>query len=102
MAIARLAHVALLCPKNETLIMLAKLIEFGEFHPLDREGLIQDTNVLIFSSRAQSIYASASHFLPEDYSPTTAAARISPSIYEAKDIPALLAILLQKLQQQEK
>lgn len=75
--------------------MLAKLFEFGEFHPLDREGLVQDIGVLILSSKAQGVYADAAHLLPPDYSPSAISSATKVETFKAND-PAILVNELSK------
>ena len=98
LAIARLSHVALVCPRNETQKLLTKLCEFGEYHPLDRDGLVQDIEVLILSSKAQGIYADATHLLPPDYTADTVPSSSKPVTFEAKDPSSLLDLLAKKLE----
>ncbi|MDE1857545.1 MAG: hypothetical protein KGI26_00560 [Thaumarchaeota archaeon] len=59
MAVVPLTQVALICPRSELDVMLAKLCETGMFHPSDRQGLVQDTQLVLLSSKAHSVYSEA-------------------------------------------
>lgn len=43
--------------------MLARLCETGMFHPSDRQGLVQDTQLVILSSKAHLVYSEASNLI---------------------------------------
>ena len=58
----------LLCPKSELQNLLSKLNEFGRFHPLEKDGMIQGIELLMLSSKAQGIYSDALHLLPANFS----------------------------------
>jgi len=77
--------------------MLARLFEFGEFHPIDRDGLVQDIDVLILSSQAQAIYADASEMLPSDYSPGSVPSSEKPETFNARCPSALIQELSEQL-----
>jgi V/A-type H+-transporting ATPase subunit I len=59
MAVVPLTRVSLVCPRSELGVMLARLCETGMFHPSDRQGLVQDTQLVILSSRAHAVYSEA-------------------------------------------
>ncbi|MHB1867509.1 MAG: V-type ATPase 116kDa subunit family protein [Nitrososphaerales archaeon] len=59
MPVARLSKATLRAPKRELGILLMRLMEFGEFHPTKNKNFVQDTNLLILATRAQSIYSKA-------------------------------------------
>jgi V/A-type H+/Na+-transporting ATPase subunit I len=63
MAIARLSGVVLLCPRSEIGIFVSRLCETGVFHPSDRSGLVQDTELVLLASRAHAIYSDANSLL---------------------------------------
>lgn len=63
MAVARLSRVTLGAPRGEIGTVLARVIEFGAFHPSRREGMVQDIGILLLASRAQSVGAKASELL---------------------------------------
>ena len=52
-------------PRAEVGRLLAKVIGFTEFHPLKREGMVQDIALLLLASKAHEIYAQASEVLGE-------------------------------------
>jgi vacuolar-type H+-ATPase subunit I/STV1 len=93
LAIAKISHVAVVCPRSEIQAILTRIFEFGEFHPIDREGLIQDISLLILSSKAQAVYAEAAHKLPPDYSPSTVPSSTKLQTFNAKDPSELIEIL---------
>ncbi|MHB2036290.1 MAG: V-type ATPase 116kDa subunit family protein [Nitrososphaerales archaeon] len=59
MPVARLSKATLRAPKRELGILFMRLMEFGEFHPTKNKNFVQDTNLLILATRAQSIYSKA-------------------------------------------
>lgn len=63
MAIARLSRVVLITPRSELGVFLAKLSETGLFHPSDRSGLVQDTELVLLSSKAHAVYSDANLLL---------------------------------------
>lgn len=63
MAVARLSRVTLGAPRGEIGTVLARVIEFGAFHPSRREGMVQDIGIMLLASRAQSVGAKASELL---------------------------------------
>ncbi len=71
MAVARLARVTLEAPRDELGALLAKAIQFTMFHPLRREGMVQDIELLLLASKAQAIYAEASDLLAKGGFKTT-------------------------------
>jgi V/A-type H+-transporting ATPase subunit I len=66
MAVARLSLATLRSSRAEVGILLARLMEFGEFHPDRRDDMIQDTELLMMESRAHAIYSEASELLEKD------------------------------------
>jgi len=77
------------------------LCEFGDFHPLERDNLVQDIDVLILSSRAVGIYADATHILPPDYASSTVSSRSKPITFEAKNPSLLIELLARQLESLE-
>jgi V/A-type H+/Na+-transporting ATPase subunit I len=63
MAVASLSRVKMRSPRGELGRFLAKLMEFGQFHPDRREGMTQDIAILLLGSKAQSIYSEAGDLL---------------------------------------
>jgi V/A-type H+/Na+-transporting ATPase subunit I len=59
LAIAQLSRVTLACPRGELGVFLARLCESGCFHPSEGGGLVQDTGLLLLSSRAHAAYSVA-------------------------------------------
>jgi len=101
LGIARLSHIALICPRIEILRLVTILCEFGDFHPLERDNLVQDIDVLILSSRAVGIYADATHILPPDYASSTVSSRSKPITFEAKNPSLLIELLARQLESLE-
>ncbi len=46
--------------------MLVKLMEFGRFHPIKRKDSVQDIDLLVLGSRAQSVYSKTGDLLGKD------------------------------------
>jgi V/A-type H+/Na+-transporting ATPase subunit I len=63
MAIARLSSVVLVCSRREVGVFLSELCRTGQFHPSDRGGLVQDTELVILASKAHAIYSDANGLL---------------------------------------
>ena len=97
MALAKLSHAALICPKGDLEELLAGLFEFGEFHPMDRSDLVQDIEVLRLTSRAQAVYADAAHLLPTDFSPSSVPSKEPVLAFRAKNPVSLVDQLAKTL-----
>ncbi|MDG6995614.1 MAG: hypothetical protein JRN52_06810 [Nitrososphaerota archaeon] len=97
MAVARLDHVVLLCPKSELQTLLVRLSEFGQYHPLEKDGLVQSIELLILSSKAQGIYSDASHLLPENYLSETVSSGTGIITFDSKDPEHLIQLLSSEL-----
>ncbi|HYC26931.1 MAG TPA: V-type ATPase 116kDa subunit family protein [Nitrososphaerales archaeon] len=63
MAIAQLSRVTLLCPRADLGPFLSRLCDTGIFHPAERSGLVQDTQLVLLSSRAHAVYSDANLLL---------------------------------------
>lgn len=63
MAVARLTRVTLQAGVSEVGMLIARVIEFGDFHPARREGMVQDIGLLLLQSRAHEIYSRATEIL---------------------------------------
>ena len=87
----------MLCPKSELQNLLAKLNEFGKFHPLEREGMIQSIELLMLSSKAQGIYSDASHLLPSNFSIESVPSGSEQVTFNSKDPADLIEILSAEL-----
>lgn len=85
-----------MCPRNGLQTLLVRLCEFGQFHPIERDRLVQDIDVLILSSRAQGVYSEASHILPPDYS-DSASSRRDPVVFESLNLLHFIESLSTKL-----
>jgi V/A-type H+/Na+-transporting ATPase subunit I len=66
MPVASLSIVQIRTKRHELGSILAKLINFENFHPSKREGLTQDVGILLVSSHFLSIYSNASELLTND------------------------------------
>ncbi|HEV2137825.1 MAG TPA: V-type ATPase 116kDa subunit family protein [Nitrososphaerales archaeon] len=73
MAIARLSSVVLLCPRSEAGLFLSRLCKTRSFHPSERSGLVQDTQLVILASRAHAAYSKAGELLRREgaFEPST-------------------------------
>ena len=60
MAIARLSRVVLVSPRHEVGVFLSRLCYTGIFHPSEKGGLVQDTQLILLASRAHAVYSEAS------------------------------------------
>jgi len=63
MAIAKLCRVVLASPKSDSGVMIAKLCKYSFFHPSNRDGLVEDPNLLLLLSRIHLIYSEANELL---------------------------------------
>ena len=54
MAVARLSKATVRAPKDELNVMLLKLMDYGQFHPIKNKDFVQDIDLLILGSRAGS------------------------------------------------
>lgn len=63
MAVAKLARVTVRAAPEELGALVARLLEFGRFHPSRREGLVQEIHLVLLGSRAQSAYGWATELL---------------------------------------
>jgi vacuolar-type H+-ATPase subunit I/STV1 len=66
MPVAGLSIVQIRTKRHELGIILAKLVDFQNFHPSKRQGLTQDVGILLVSSHYLSIYSNASELLASD------------------------------------
>ncbi len=71
MPVASLSRVELLAPEGELGVLLGLLTETAEFHPSKREGLVQDTGLLLIGSRAHSVAYDAGELLQKSAAPST-------------------------------
>lgn len=97
MAVVKLSRVLLVAPRNELGILLTRLCQFPMFHPSDRHDLVEDSKILLLSSRAHSIYSEANELLtalPSELARDLDAAR---KTFEAKDVASLLDELRKEL-----
>ncbi len=88
MAVARLSRVTLEAPRNELGVLLARLMEFGTFHPSRREGMEQDMWMLLLGSRAQAVYGRAGELLEK--TGFVKAATDGVEKFEARDVEGLI------------
>jgi len=63
MAVAPLSEVTLGASQKDVGVLLARLIEFGTFHPVKEKGMTQDISILLVASKAQDVYARTSELL---------------------------------------
>ena len=63
MTVAALTKVTVKSAPRDLGVLVARLIEFGKFHPSRREGLVQDISLVLLTSRAQSTYGWATELL---------------------------------------
>jgi V/A-type H+-transporting ATPase subunit I len=85
--------VVLVCPRTELGFALAKLCGSGNFHPSDRNGLVQDMELVLLSSRAHATY-SESNALLRGSQPST---QQPAATFEADSITALVPLLSERL-----
>jgi V/A-type H+/Na+-transporting ATPase subunit I len=96
LAIARLSRVAFLSSRSEVGALLAELLAFGQFHPSRREGLVQDIDLLLLGSRAQSVSSEARELLG-GRPPGEGENNIEHSEFKAQDVPGLIGVLERSL-----
>ena len=65
MAVAKLSKAVLICPRRNLSHLLTLLCESSCFHPSHREGLVEDPEILLVSSRAHEVYSDAGELMPE-------------------------------------
>lgn len=63
MAIAQLSSVILVTPRSDLGVFLSRLCQTGCFHPSERSGLVQDTQLVLLSSKAHGVYSEAGALL---------------------------------------
>ncbi|HKT22492.1 MAG TPA: V-type ATPase 116kDa subunit family protein, partial [Nitrososphaerales archaeon] len=92
MAVVPLTQVSLICPRSEVDVMLARLCETAMFHPSDRQGLVQDTQLVLLSSKAHAVYSEAGMLVKKwgagEYAPV--------GTFSARSISELVEILQRK------
>ena len=93
MAVARLARVTLEAPRAEIGILLAKVIQFTEFHPSKKDGMVQDIGILLLGSRAQAVYSEAGELLKRTGVTTPELRGVEVEKFEAHDIEGLVSEL---------
>lgn len=93
MAIARLLRVTLEAPRPEVGVMLGRLLEFSEFHPARKDGMVQDIGLLLLESRAQEIYSRAVDLLDRSGIRTAEGERREVEKFQAHSIEEFLDVL---------
>jgi len=93
MAVARLVRVIVESQPSDVGVLLARIIRFTEFHPLRREGMVQDIRVLLLASRAHEIYSRASEVLDEGGVKTAEGKNREVEKFQAHDVGGLLEVL---------
>ncbi len=93
MAIAKLCRVVLASPKSDSGVLLAKLCEFSFFHPSDREGLVEDPQLLFLVSRIHLVYSEANELLAEQHLSIEKAHQT----FQARDLPSLADALTHEM-----
>jgi vacuolar-type H+-ATPase subunit I/STV1 len=93
LAVARLIRVTLEAPRAEVGVLLAKVIQFTEFHPSRKEGMVQDIGLLILASKAQDIYTRAKDLLDRPGVKTAEGRTREVEKFEAHDVDDLLKAL---------
>jgi V/A-type H+/Na+-transporting ATPase subunit I len=101
LAVARLIKVTLGAPRGEVGRLLGKVIEFTEFHPSRKEGMVQDIGLLLLASKAHEVYAQASELLGEGLFKTSNRER-QVEKFEAHDVEGLVRMLEEYLEIIEK
>jgi V/A-type H+-transporting ATPase subunit I len=80
-------------PRAELGVLLAKVIQFTEFHPSRKEGMVQDTGLLLLGSRAQAVYAEASELLKNVGMAAVKGKAAEVEKFEAHDVGELVSLL---------
>jgi vacuolar-type H+-ATPase subunit I/STV1 len=102
LAVARLVRVGLEASRAETGVLLAKVIEFSEFHPSKEEGMVQDIGILLLASKAQAIYSRAGDLFDRGGVKVGEGKRREVEKFQAHDIESLLGVLDEYLDTIEK
>lgn len=90
MPVARLTRVRVAAPASELGRLVAGLLRYGRFHPSHREGMVQDIRIVLWGSRAQSVYGTATELLRRpELAPVARDAR-TPIEFDIADIGAFL------------
>ena len=98
MAVARLTRVRVATDTPGLGRLVASLVGFGRFHPSKREGLVQDIRVLLWASRAQSVYGAATELLRSEALRGAAKGPFTPIDFEIADVGAFLQDLEEDLE----
>ncbi|HZY92083.1 MAG TPA: V-type ATPase 116kDa subunit family protein [Thermoplasmata archaeon] len=98
MAVARLTRVTVGSDPADLGALVARLIEFGMFHPSRREGLVQDISLVLLASRAQSTYGWATELLVGPTFDDIPAASTRFSEFTAHDVAELLTEFEEELE----
>jgi V/A-type H+/Na+-transporting ATPase subunit I len=101
LAVARLVRVTLEAPRAEIGRLLGKVIVFTEFHPVRKEGMVQDIALLLLASKAHEVYSQASELLGEGLFKTGSRER-QVEKFEAHDVEELVRGLEEYLEIIEK
>lgn len=93
MAVARLTRVRVAATSETLGRVVAALVAFGGFHPSRREGLVQEIRLILWASRAQSVYGSATELLRSESLKAVAAEPRTPIDFTIDDLEGFLGDL---------
>jgi vacuolar-type H+-ATPase subunit I/STV1 len=99
--VANLSIVQIRTKRHELGTILAKLINYRNFHPSKRQGLTQDVGILLVSSHYLSIYSNASELLSNDALRLPIVRGETPKVlerFDCEDVFAFVETLAEELE----
>ena len=93
MAVARLSLARLRSTRPEFGVLLARLMEFGEFHPDRKTDMVQDPAILLLESKAHAVYSEAGDLLEKDLRRVSMQTAEKVEALKARGVEDLLQLL---------
>ena len=97
MPVARLTRVRVAVRPSTLGRLVATLLSYARFHPSHREGMVQEIRIVLWGSRAQSVYGAATELLRRPELRGGASTPPTPIEFEVADVDAFLKDLEEDL-----